>query len=345
MKPNWQPTFKDFPEIPLKKRWQENSLISTEQEIAMKYIKQQPISNEEESTFTELLQFYKSLNEKLQSLDYTTLSEIDRELFKSYIQYAFNYLPIVSNNMTIFTTYRTVVNQSVMKRNERITNSKYLKNPTLEIVKNIGKYNRASSTNSTVFYSSESIDTNLKELRPPLNKLVTVGVWRPKINRKFLAYAISHGKEAIKNNIGVAKAFNAFEELKPYNSPLFIEYIENYFNLLGREFSKKISNHLEYLISSMLSELILFGKGNDALRDFDCIIYPSVGNDFKTDNIAMRADVFEENFCLAKVIEFEITETFYDDPSVADDAEEITLADIKNVSITNKIDKEGNINW
>ncbi|WP_281297876.1 hypothetical protein [Flavobacterium limnophilum] len=343
MKHNWQQTFKDFPEIPPEKRWQENSLMSTEQEIAMKFLNQQHISKKEEETFKEILQFYKVLNEKLQSLDYTSLSDVERELFKGYILYAFNYLPIISNNLTIFTTYRMVINESVLDNNERITNSKYLKHPTLEIVQKTRRYNRANSTNTTAFYSSESIDTNLKELRPPLNKLITIGVWRPKSNRKFLSYAISHGKEAIKNNVGVAKATKAFEELKPYNSPLFIEYIENYFNLLGREFSKTVSHHSEYLMSSTFSELILHGKGSDI--NFECIIYPSVGNNFKTDNIAMRTDVFENDFYLEKVIEFEVTEAFYDDPSIADEADEITLADVTKVSITTEIDKDGNIKW
>lgn len=343
MKPSWQQTFKDFPEIPLKKRWQKNSLISPEQEIAMKFVNQETVSKEEEETFKELLEFYKTLNERLKSLDYSSLSDVERLLFKGYILYAFNYLPIVSNNLTIFSTYRMVINDSVLGKNERITNAKCLKHPTLEIVKKIGRYNRANSINTNVFYSSESIDTNLKELKPPLNKLITIGVWRPKNNRKFLSYAISHGKEAIKNNLGAAKATKAFEEIKTYNSPLFIEYIENYFNLLGREFSKSVSHHSEYLMSSTFSELILHGKGSNT--DFECIIYPSVGNNFKTDNIAMRTDVFENNFYLEKVIEFEVKEAFYDDPSIADEADEITLADVTKVSIATEIDKDGNINW
>jgi len=345
MTPNWQTTFKDFPEIPPKKRWQDNSLISLEQEIALKYIKQQNISSEEEENFKEILQFYKLLDQKLQDFDYSLLSDIERKSFKGYILYAFNYLPTVSNMLTIFSTYRMVLNESVLGKNERITNIKYLKNPTLEIVQKIGRYNRANSTDTTVFYSSESIDTNLKELRPPLNKRVTVGIWRPKTDRKFLSYAISHGKEAIKNNAGAAKATQAFEQIKPYNSPLFIEYIENYLNLLGREFSKTVSHHLEYLTSSILSEQILHGKESDASENFECIIYPSVGNNFKTDNIAMRVDIFENNFYLEKVIEFEIKEAFYDDPSLAEQADEITLADIIKVAITTEIDKDGNISW
>lgn len=345
MTPNWQTTFKDFPEIPLKKRWKKNSLMSIEQEIALKYVKQEPVSQDEEDTFKEILEFYKVLDQKLKDFDYTSLSESERELFKGYIQYAFNYLPTVSNNLAIFTTYRMVMNESVLGKNERITNIKYLKHPPFEIIQKIGRYNRANSTKTNVFYSSESIDTNLKELKPPLNKRVTVGVWRPKTNRKFRAYAISHGKEAIINNVGAAKATQAFEEIKPYNSPFFIEYVENFLNLLGREFSKSVLNHLEYLTSSILAEQILHGKKNDDSESFECIIYPSVGNNFKTDNIAMRTDVFENNFYLEKIIEFEITEAFYDEPSVADEANEITLADVTNVSITTKIDKDGNIQW
>lgn len=126
-------------------------MTSLEQEIALKYVKQEPVSQDEEDTFKEILEFYKVLDQKLKDFDYTSLSESERELFKGYILYAFNYLPTVSNNLAIFTTYRMVINESVLGKNERINNIKYLKHPPFEIIQKIGRYNRANSTKTNVF--------------------------------------------------------------------------------------------------------------------------------------------------------------------------------------------------
>jgi len=347
--PNWQTNFRDLPTIPEHKRWTGKSNMTVEQIISFKLLNRQTITNEEENIFKSLTTFYSELNEKLKTLDYTSFTEEDFENFKNYIFYAFNYVALITNNLTIFSTYRLVVNEWVTKNNEPITNVKYLKYPSLDIVKQVNKFNRANTPNTTVFYSAENIDTALKETKPPLNKLVTVGVWKPKNQGKqFISYPISHSEIAEQVNEGVAKATKAFEDHGNFNSSLFLNYMRYYFQLLGREFTKKVNHHFEYYISSLFSERILTDhKEQNGGNNFhyDCIIYPSVGNGYKTDNVAIRPKVIDNDFYLEKIIEFEVKEAFYDKEYVLSHPENVTLAKIKNGRITNKIDKEGNITW
>jgi len=347
--PNWQTNFRDLPTIPEHKRWTGNGNLTVEQIISFKLLSKQTITNEEEAIFKSLATFYSELNNKLKTLDYASFVDNDFDNFKNYIFYAFNYIALIANNLTIFQTYRLVVNEWVTNKNEPITNINYLKHPSLDIVKQINKFNRANTPNFNVFYSAENIDTALKETKPPLNKLVTVGVWKPKNpKRQFISYPISHSEVAEQVNEGVAKATKAFEDHGNFNSSLFLNYMRYYFQVLGQEFTKQVNHHFEYYISSLFSERILTDhkeqNGGESFN-YDCIIYPSVGNGFKTNNVAIRPTVLDNDFYLEKVIEFEIEEAFYDKSYVLSHPENITLAKIKNGRVTNKIDQDGNIKW
>jgi hypothetical protein len=348
-KPNWQTNFRDLPTIPEHKRWPGDNNMTVEQIISIKLLSRQTISSEEETIFKSLATFYSELNEKLKTLDYTNFTDEDFENFKNYIFYAFNYVALVSNKLTIFQTYRLVVNEWVTGNNKPVTNVSYLKYPSLDIVKKANKFNRANTSNTNVFYSAENIDTALKETKPPLNRLVTVGVWKPKIQGKqFISYPISHSEIAEQVNEGVSKATKALEDYGNFNSSLFLNYMRYYFQLLGREFTKQVNHYFEYYMSSLFSERILTDyeeqNGSNSFY-YDCIIYPSVGNGFKTDNLAIRPKVLDDDFYLEKIIEFEVEEAFYDKEYVLSHPESITLARIKNVRVTNKIDKNGNIIW
>ena len=84
----------------------------------------------------------------------------------------------------------------------------------------------------------------------------------------------------------------------------------------------------------MFSEKILDNPQNKGTSfDFECIIYPSVGNKFKTSNVAVRKDILRHEFELTKVIEFEVT-----------NPESINLVDYKDYRITEKIE-DNRIIW
>lgn len=263
-------------------------------------------------------------------------------------------MPLITNGLTVFSTYRLVVNEFVTKKNESITNIEFLRYPTLEKVKEINKYNRANTPNTNVFYSAGSIDTVLKEIRPPLNKLVTVGIWKPKdVNKKLNSYPISHSQEALKVNESVQAATKAFEETGKYNSALFMEYMRHYFKILGHEFSKKVdynkpNYHYEYIISALFSERIFSEHqeiNNEKNFKFDCIIYPSVGNDYLTENVAILPTILDNDFYLAEAQEFEIEESYYDVKNNNLNPQIITLAKIKNFRKAKVIRQDGQIEW
>lgn len=347
--PDWQLKFGNLPEIPIHKRWDNENLDNTytvEQEISFKLLSGKQISKDEERIFTELSNFYHTLDIELEKLDYSTFTPTDFEKFKNYILYAFNYQAVVNNSLTIYYTYRLVVNESVTGKNERILNAKFLKHPDLELVKELGRYNRANTPDSNMFYSADCMDSALKEIRPPINKLITFGIWKPKTKKnKFISYPISHVEEAHPVNAGVAKSTRVFEERLSHNE-LLQNYMRFYLQLLGREYSKPVKHHYEYLISALFSEKIFdLRKGMSPEWRFDCIIYPSVGNNYKTDNIAIFPDVIENEFELERVIEMEVEESFYDNEYEINHPNQITLAKTKNIRTTTNIEDNGNIIW
>ena len=329
--------FRDLPEIPLPKRWREDLHTTIEQDISFKLLNGQAITTDEEKVFSDLASFYEAYDVKLNDLNFKTFTEDDLEKFRNYIFYVFNFIGSATNELRVPQTFRLVVNESVSGKNESITNASYLKAPSIEIVKRINRFNRANTPASSVFYSAENIDTTLKEIRPPLNKIVTVGVWVPKDkNKKLLSYPISHSDVALNINGGIQKATAAFEELGKYNSVHFMNYVRRLFKLLGREYTKPVQHHYEYLISASYAEQI-FSEVDGNGRKFDCIVYPSVGNGYITENLAMRPDTLENHFYLERVIEFEVEREFYNRPYVSGHPYKISLAKPKNFRMTSRI--------
>ena len=346
IRPNWQLKFRDLPEIPPLKRWRDGVHFTQEQNISFKIFQHQEISSSEQSDFISLFKFYEDLDAALQELDYSSFDSSEFEIFKNYIDYAFNYIPLLANKLSVIHTYRLVVNESVSKKNERLTNISFLKYPPIDIVKSINRYNRANTPNTSVLYVAENIDSALKEIKPPVGKLITVGLWKTKEQKEIISYPISHSDMALPFNHGVQKATAAFEKYGDNHSKLWVEWSRHYFKLLGREFTKPVSHHYEYLISAMFSERILKIRNDpNPSFNFDCIIYPSVGNDFGTDNLAVHPESVEKEFGLLQITEFEIEECYYEKEYVRGHPEVITLAKVKNRVNARRIQDNGDIVW
>ncbi|MBA4239146.1 MAG: hypothetical protein C0448_00355 [Sphingobacteriaceae bacterium] len=341
---DWQNRFKSLPEIPIHKKWLENSAITREHQIVYKLVNNIWINEEESQILLELMNFYSVLYEQLSLLDYSSFSKQDLINFQNYILYAFNYIATMTNDFTIDRVYRLIVNEDVTNQNKRIKNLKSLKYPDIEIVKKIGKFNRSNTPNTNIFYSAENIDTALKERRPEKGKLISVGVWASTHQKTFSSYVIFHNEDLIKANYEANKAMREFYKKFKNSSPLLLEYMANYYKLLGREYSKKVTHHYEYIISALFSERLMM-KETKLNINHDCIIYPSVGNNHLTSNIAIRPSVLNTHFHLEKVIEFEIEEEYYDKEYFFSDPEAITLAKIKNLVTSKNINKKGEIEW
>jgi len=220
--------------------------------------------------------------------------------------------------------------------------------PPLEILKEKNRYNRASTCNNTLLYLTETVDTALKEIRPPEYKIVTISVWAPKQNRTFTQYPIEHSEHAAKVNPQIAQGLRALKLLNESQHPLLARYMTNYFNLLAREYSKSVAdeNHFEYMLSAILSDRIFEFDDNNPDFNYDCISYPSVGNNFFTRNLAVKPNIADTDFKIVQVIEFEVVKAHYDRTPVRSLSTCcISVAEIKNYRETWNITNTGQIIW
>ena len=340
--PNWQTRFGSFPEIPLTKQWPNDLSTTREQRIVHQLLTEQTATHGERQELKQLSSFYEELRSSLKVMNYVNLGAEEVERFKAYVLYAFNYAALVTNDLTLRSTYRLVLNESVTGKNHRITEARYLGYPPREVVRKLNRYNRANTPETNLFYSSENVDTTLKELRPPLNRLVTLGIWEPRTTHPFVSYPISH-ERAIGVNEGVEKALGAFTSRRQHVDPQVYDYLRYYLEVIGGEYVKPVGHHQEYVVSAWLSERIF--ESREHPWKFDCIIYPSVGNDLRTDNIAMLPAVVDERLRLRGAVEFEVEEAFYDRTYSEHHPEQITLARVKNVVQARSIGVDGMIDW
>lgn len=345
-KPKWQLTFRDLPEIPKSKLWLQNGKGTLEQIISRKLFLNQEITEMEKEVMSELSMFYAILYKTLKDLDYSNFNSKDFENFKNYIFYAFNYILLYKNNLTIYKLYRVVINENVSGSKNSLTKKGYLTYPPEHIVKKINKYNRVNTPLTTIFYGSETIDTALNEIKPKIGDVVSVAEWKPlNPNKEFISYTISHSEKGYGVNKHSTDALNAFYKLQINKNEILKNFLEPYLYILGHEFSKPIKHHYEYYLSSIFSEKILEKSENRIDRfKMECIIYPSVGNKFLNSNVAVRKDVFRHKFKLTKVIEFEVTETNFDNIQNQQNTESINLVKYKNYKETQNIE-ENKIIW
>src|SRR5690606_38974660 len=138
-----------------------------------------------------------------------------------------------------------------------------------------GKYNRANSPFTNVFYGSENIETAVFELKPKPNEKITIGEWIPKESKHFIMSFIFHEK-VLSHRSQVSSIIKAKhdEHVSKFN-PMLKNFLATYTDILGYEFSKPVDHHLEYLISAIFSDRILSYETNHN-RKIDGIIFPSV---------------------------------------------------------------------
>jgi len=344
--PDWQETYKGLPRIPEFKKYLRNGTTLTDEQIILfKIYDKKSVAAVEINILEKLISFYNSLETELKKLKYEPISLEELDKFKNYIFYAFNFIPNISNYFRIENAYRLVVNERVQKTNTTITDIGFLKYPSMDIVKDYQRFNRCSTPNSTLLYCAQTIDTALLEIRPPTDKLVTIGIWKQKnYNQEIIGYPISH------NDILRGVNQRADDTLEYYSKstthfPVQMQDIMNTFlRILASEFTKEVSSHFDYIISALLSERMLQMNSTEG-RKYDLMVYPSVGNKLKTENYAIKPSSLTEYFCLSEAIEFEISRTLYDRPSTALNPQSISLAEIKNMRRTMDIDSTGRIKW
>lgn len=338
----WKEEYPGLPQIPLPKQWlpqKVGEFATSEQIIVSKLISNEEISIDEINLMKECINFYNDLRIRLNNFNYSTINETNINDFIGYIDYAYNFVLLNSNRIELFETYRLVFNEDFKSKG----NIKELSYPPIETVREKKLFNRANSYNSNVFYSSESIDTTFKELRPEKSSIVTLGVWRPKGNNTFLSYPIM-ANPSVPFLSEISKfSTNAYCQIKNRFHPLMGEFMDGYFNLLNQEYSKGIQNKIEYILSANFSEKIFELREND--WTYDCIVYPSVGNEYISSNLAFRPSVVDKRLNLVAIIEFEVLNTKYDLKANINSQRLITVAELKIRNKAKVIENNGNIVW
>lgn len=309
--PDWQTSFRDFPEIHYSKKWQKGKKRTLEHDISFKLMAKEKLDASEVQILSELLEFYNKFDEKISVFDFSTLKSSDLLNFRNYIIYVFNFFVELTNEINFHEVYRIVNNESIIGSKKSLTQISQLAYPPSEIVKKINKYNRGNTPDFPIFYCSETMNTAIYELNPNIGDLVTIGVWRPANKMPFKSFPITHNDEALYKNETTTLGRKAIENFKTNNDKLLTSYIESYLKLLGRQYSKKIRHHYEYMISAIISEKLLENpKISKIPNDIDCIVYPSVENKYNS-NLAFRTDVVDDRLNLFCALEFKVLEKHF----------------------------------
>ncbi len=345
------PSFPSLPEIPSCK-WigKTSSPRTDEQRVLSNIFKNHKPNSDDLHIIKELTEFYRNLQKGLSKINYEIFTQDDIVAFQNYIRYVYYYtFQIQPQSFQINIIYRVVKNEHIINERSHLTKKSFLSYPPIEIVNLLGRFNRGNSPNYTLFYGSETIDTALNEIKPKIGDLVSVGIWQPKNNRNFSPHIIFNSANDIAFNETANNAGNHYNSIIN-NSPSFMtDFLTQYFELLSYEFSKHVTSDKAYLLSSILSEDTL-NLQNNSLKNNTCdlIVFPSVGNKFLTNNLAIRPDIFDESFNLTKVVEFEVKDTHYNLPrpkkNQSYNHNYITVLVPKNVKETVNIDEE-NIIW
>lgn len=331
--------FKYLPEIPLTKQFLENN-YTEEQLISFKLLKDIPVKKSELEAFKKLTKFYDQLSSNLTDFKYEFIGEEFTD-FKNYINSAFNYLPILTNEIEIYKLYRLTINQEVGE-NKSIVNSSKLSYRPKEI--KTSKYNRANTPETTVFYATENINTALKERRPKKGTLVTIGIWKPRKSNIFRCYPIVYDDEILLENSLLSTEHQNIKKLLDKLPEEFKRFNYHFFKLLTKEYTKRVNHDIEYTISSIFSEKIF--SVDDPIHKADCILYPSVGHDLKTVNLAIKSEIIDANrFELIEVMEFRIKDENYDNTLVKPHDVSIKVVDVEEFRSTKNILPDGSIIW
>lgn len=304
--------FKDFPEIPEFKRYR-GSKCTIEQEITQKIFGRQIIMPQEENTLKLCIAFYKYLIPLLKNIKFRNYNPQELLDFREYYLYVFNSLALIHNTLTSTYLYRVVRNASYeLKNHQSITEVSKLKYPPLKIVQENRLYNRANNQNFNLFYGGDCLNTALRELHAEKGEVITASIWQALDPEKPITiFPIVYGQEAMIVNAYLAELNKKFSELKNRpNDALLIEYFEVVFSFLADEFSKEVTDPMEYYLSALYSERVFEKREKE--WTFDGIYYPSVKNKFSYFNLALRPTYLDNNYRLSKILEIGVGETFYE---------------------------------
>lgn len=283
-----------FPDIPNSKIYNGNT--TPEQDAQMKLVQNIDLNECDLVALQESVSFYERAYPFLKSINLSTISEADKTEIISFLDKVLNYHIILQNNLRFKTVFRVSFVRNEFLERGKVRDTKYISYPPADIVKQIGKYGRANSPDSTCLYCAFNPIIALLETKPKVGERIIISQWQKDDDLPFVSFPIANN-QSIKNE-GVEKATKAFKERMAYNHPLFARTLELFFDFLSSEFIKSVPiispNAYEYLFSAYFSDITLKSTIEtvehpvEPISNYDCLIYPSVAAKHATDNIAIK---------------------------------------------------------
>jgi hypothetical protein len=190
--------------------------------------------------------------------------------------------------------------------NKRIEKISFLKYPPSDKVK---KYGRSNLINQSVLYATlNNPITALSEMKPKVGDIITLSKWKLKDDAMTNVCPIFHvtsKDNVIHNSISLEFKIDYQNALRQEHSKEIAEQIDELQKFIAECFAKDVNyeDRYDYFLSAYFANKILYEFENGFI---DAIIYPSVQQSLTFSNIAIKPDVFDKNYYLSEVTEFEI---------------------------------------
>lgn len=302
----------NLPSLPSSKEY--DGKMTPEQKAIMKCLESGELTSENIDSLKKSIAFYKEAFSKLKEINLSNLREDEAEELKSYLNQVFNFKIFVFNDLHFNFLFRVSIVHPDFLEKGKVRNPKYLRNPPIELVKEKGLYNRANTSDKTVFYASFYENVALRETKPQVGDRIIISTWKNTTGKPFNSFPITNSTV---DNDGIRKATEAFEETKKYNNPYFAEIMDLILGFLAEEFVKEVKTtnpkRYEYLFSAYFADMVFspFNEDDPTPR-CDFIIYPSVAWQHKHENVAVIPESVDSKLKLVRTEEYEVTETFYE---------------------------------
>lgn len=286
----------NFPEIPVSKIY--NGRTTPEQNAQMKLIHGEKLTAADVNALQESVLFYEQAYPFLKNINLSALTENDKDEIVRFVNKMLNYNVIIQNNVRFKNVFRVSFVKEDFLENGKLRDTGFISYPPLPVVQKLRKYGRANSNDTTCLYCAFNPVIALLETKPKAGDRIIISQWLKDDDSPFVSFPIVNNNAVV--NEGVIKGTKKFKERMAYNHPLFARTLDLLFEFLGSEFVKNVPivnvNSYEYLYSAYFSDKVLKSTlkpvphPTEPILNYDCVIYPSVAANHRTDNLAIRPE-------------------------------------------------------
>lgn len=231
-----------------------------------------------------------------------SINEYSINSIEYFLKNEFSYLTNLTFKKQIDRFQRVTVNSRICNGNQqrlyKIDQLIYHPNGAKE-------YGRANIIGDKILYGTDDIPTALKEARVKENDLVTISNWKLKTNHSLCITPIFKNFPT-KSDVISIDFFDLhrlyWETINKLFNPEERAIADKFVQFLTDCFTKDVdeNNHFDYFLSSFYANRLFNFLDNGSI---EAILYPSMRNDLITTNIAIKHDVFNNNYELENIEE------------------------------------------